>query len=942
VTNRVAPPTYRILSPVQNLLETGDGDSLQTINTFPLPNGSVCWVVASGASFRLFKNSVTPADNITILAPSAGPGRWFIETNTGSGGFQWQDQAGTLVASRPLSRSGGPHPVDTGTSIELLDGNIDVLAWGSLSAAVAAAGATTGQTLLLVNQSYVIDADITDPTLTLKPKAGAVLTAAANRTIGAIDFSEGGVIRPANGVVVTINGPITIADTHFAFDISVGGSFAFGLGALERFNARNFGAQGDGVADDYAAIQAALDATVTGYLFGHSIELDFSEGIYLHSQPLVWHGIAGGRIRGAGATSTLLKYFGAAGVDISFKVLNCRDCVIEGIGIFGDGGANPPNFGLGIDMDLTIDGGAKLSTSICLRDSWVSNFGQAALLITYAIEELGGGIVTASNATPIEITTATAHGLTTGAQVVIEDVVGNDAVFNMVAALLPSWRQQMGFWTITKTGDTSFTLDGSIGIGAGTGGKVIRRKLNGGQNNDQHLFDNCFFNAADGANAVQLGRPEDAFYGIQNMKRIVFRKTVLEAELNGAGPGSYCLMNYGADVDFSGDWEGGGWAGYFQHNGSDAIRIRTHHEVSPRFAVFHNLGRACVRIEGSEMAGGGAIQAVDGTTPSGIPWGYAIQIYDSQGPFEIYGNAIGANRVPILPRILYDNSVSGGRGLIITQGNSLRATAANGTDWRSKDLPLITTLGSKITVRAPGGNSYEIDNYGAGALFERNDPMPLFDPKLDARLISWHDARFSADVTITGGAVSAWVNRGGSGGATWNFTDLGNAAQRPNYTSGETIDAVAGTSWLRTSAAVIAQPMTVIYKFKGGSVGNQHIEDGIALGTRKIFTQNNGNVELDAGTLFQSGIVYYAHDGTYNILALVLNGAASKIYNQLHPVLTGNAGTGSSSGATLFASGGAVPVGLATDCSVVYRLMYADALDPIEIDMIAAGMENVL
>jgi len=282
MTNRASPPTYRILSPVQNLLETGDGDSLETINTFPLPNGSVCWVVASNASFRLFKNSTTAPDNITILAPSAGPGRWFIETNTGAGGFQYQDQAGTLYNSRAISSSSGAHPVDTGTAIELRDGDIDVLGFASLSAAAAATSAVNGQTLLCINNTYAIDVSITDTTLTLKTKAGAVLTAAANRTLDCgIDFSEGGVIRPANGVTVTITGPVLVPDTHFAFDTTSGGSFLFEAGAVGHLTPFNFGAKGDGVTDDTAAIQAAIDTAANVH------QVYFPLGVYLCTNDLL-------------------------------------------------------------------------------------------------------------------------------------------------------------------------------------------------------------------------------------------------------------------------------------------------------------------------------------------------------------------------------------------------------------------------------------------------------------------------------------------------------------------------------------------------------------------------------------------------------------------------------------------------------------------------------
>lgn len=69
-------------------------------------------------------------------------------------------------------------------------------------------------------------------------------------------------------------------------------------------------------------------------------------------------------------------------------------------------------------------------------------------------------ITAASNASPINITTATNHGLVTGQIVTINGVTGN------VAA--------NGSWPITVLGPTNFTLNGSVGSGASSpGGNVF-------------------------------------------------------------------------------------------------------------------------------------------------------------------------------------------------------------------------------------------------------------------------------------------------------------------------------------------------------------------------------------------------------------------------------------------------------------------------------------
>src|SRR5262249_10971063 len=63
------------------------------------------------------------------------------------------------------------------------------------------------------------------------------------------------------------------------------------------------------------------------------------------------------------------------------------------------------------------------------------------------------------NTTPITITTAKPHGLTTGAQVFVHGVTGTTAA--------------NGIATITVTDNSSFTLNGSAGNGAWTGGGTV-------------------------------------------------------------------------------------------------------------------------------------------------------------------------------------------------------------------------------------------------------------------------------------------------------------------------------------------------------------------------------------------------------------------------------------------------------------------------------------
>jgi hypothetical protein len=70
----------------------------------------------------------------------------------------------------------------------------------------------------------------------------------------------------------------------------------------------------------------------------------------------------------------------------------------------------------------------------------------------------GSPITAASMASPIQISTLAAHGLTTGAQVLITGAQGNTAA--------------NGLWTITVVGPNDFNLNGSTGNAAYTGGAI--------------------------------------------------------------------------------------------------------------------------------------------------------------------------------------------------------------------------------------------------------------------------------------------------------------------------------------------------------------------------------------------------------------------------------------------------------------------------------------
>lgn len=89
--------------------------------------------------------------------------------------------------------------------------------------------------------------------------------------------------------------------------------------------------------------------------------------------------------------------------------------------------------------------------------------GVVEVIVASANGAVGGvtnlAISNVSNGTPIQVTTASAHGLSTGDTVTVQGALGVPAA--------------NGTWTITVLGANSFTLNGSVGSGAYLGGGVI-------------------------------------------------------------------------------------------------------------------------------------------------------------------------------------------------------------------------------------------------------------------------------------------------------------------------------------------------------------------------------------------------------------------------------------------------------------------------------------
>jgi hypothetical protein len=82
MTELLADPALRLLTPRPMLLGTGDADSLQNVDTTELPNGALCWVVSNATLYRLDAASTAASAPDAVIVPASGPGRWFALSGT--------------------------------------------------------------------------------------------------------------------------------------------------------------------------------------------------------------------------------------------------------------------------------------------------------------------------------------------------------------------------------------------------------------------------------------------------------------------------------------------------------------------------------------------------------------------------------------------------------------------------------------------------------------------------------------------------------------------------------------------------------------------------------------------------------------------------------------------------------------------------------------------
>lgn len=116
------------------------------------------------------------------------------------------------------------------------------------------------------------------------------------------------------------------------------------------------------------------------------------------------------------------------------------------------------NLYFGNDADLILDGMRLASDNSPIND---------AVLVAHFFLTAGKRTVTdAENATPIVVTTETAHGLSNGDEVVLAHVLGNTAA--------------NGHWTVANVTADTFELSGSAGNGSYVRGGDVYDAVTGG------------------------------------------------------------------------------------------------------------------------------------------------------------------------------------------------------------------------------------------------------------------------------------------------------------------------------------------------------------------------------------------------------------------------------------------------------------------------------
>jgi len=217
--------------------------------------------------------------------------------------------------------------------------------------------------------------------------------------------------------------------------------------------------------------------------------------------------------------------------------------------------------------------------------------------------------------------------------------------------------------------------------------------------------------------------------------------------------------------------------------------------------------------------------------------------------------------------------------------------------------------------------------------------VDVWTPNSIPGLVAWMDARYPSDFTLAAAKVTRWANHGGSGGANWDVTDAGVAANRPTYTSGISVDFDGIANHLVSGAITLKEPYTLLLKaqINTGFAANTYILDGRVNNTGAIYNGASVNhiITMFNGVNFSSGQWQWFVDKPFRV-GTVFSDDSSNLQVCGYTRVQGDAGNGADrSGWTLGSSGGAAQFLIG---SIFWVLLYDNPLNNNRFDEIFYNM----
>jgi polygalacturonase len=302
---------------------------------------------------------------------------------------------------------------------------------------------------------------------------------------------------PGTGLTVTFPGGATSYAAGTTYSWTCSPPVALTRNAFDVFSVRNFGAQGDGVTDDTAAIGQAIGAFVAAARATSPAapELYFPAGTYLVSDTLLVANITGAVIAGAGQAQTVIqggstggpRTKGICGAAAILRLTNCQRVTTRDLSI------------LGASTSATLNAAAAGSTSVTVTPvAAAGTFAAGQLAIVSVPSSVGASfayfeVVTVVNANPstgtISLAAPLINSYAAGSSLTLCPVACWESYSDGFAqAQVPSANRVER----VTVGSTSLyaTLDGfATNCAGGTGSPTDA-------NNDNHVVSHCLVNNA--------------------------------------------------------------------------------------------------------------------------------------------------------------------------------------------------------------------------------------------------------------------------------------------------------------------------------------------------------------------------------------------------------------------------------------------------------------